>query len=216
MLVELGNVMIPDLAWQTIFLAAFLRLEHKLVFGFGCCRHFDFSLLNNLWIFFPQMAVTYSLICMILNVFGPSKAGGQGHSFFLSFSRKGNPTLNFGLLVLQNSFTFLDSLRWFWNSKYSTVQYSACRRESKVSYSIKVAVGRRRDGELLREAPSLGDLQGPSDSRQRGKDQVGFVFLSWVSHFRPGTGMVGPGIFSEAFQPWPRKADKTFFSFSSI
>lgn len=76
---------------------------------------------------------------------------------------------------------------------------------------MKVAIRRRHDGELLREAPSLGDLQGPPDSRQRGKDQVGLAFLSGVSHIRPGTAMVGPGIFSEAFQPWPRKADKTFF-----
>lgn len=52
---------------------------------------------------------------------------------------------------------------------------------------MEVAIRRWRDVELLREAPSLGDLWGPPDSRQRGKDQVGLVFLSWVSHFRPGT-----------------------------
>lgn len=77
MLVELENVMIPNLARQTIYLAAFLRLEHKLVLGFGYFRHLDFSLFSNLWVSSPKrLAVTFSLIHV---VFGPSKAGGWCH-----------------------------------------------------------------------------------------------------------------------------------------
>ena len=67
MLPELENVMIPNLARQSISLVAFLRLEHKLVFGFGRCRHVGFSRVGSVWISSLQwLAEALSLLYTVL------------------------------------------------------------------------------------------------------------------------------------------------------
>lgn len=46
-----------------------------------------------------------------------------------------------------------------------------------------------------------------------GRVKLNLCSASMVSGSRPGTVLVGPGIFTEVFQTWPRKADETFFFF---
>lgn len=135
MLVESENVMIPNLAWQTIYLAAFLRLEHKLVFGFGCCRHFDFFLFNSLWTSSPKwLTVTFSLIYVALRTWYLAWEHFVALLLVLlpSFSVNGNSAWE--LIVLQGSCSYPGRLRWFCNPECSPVPYLTCRVESSILF----------------------------------------------------------------------------------
>lgn len=152
MLVELENVMIPNLARQTIYLAAFLRLEHKLVLGFGYCRHLDFSLFSNLWISSPKV-IGSDLQRNSCGLWPKQSWWPVLFAFLLSFSIKGNPTpctVDF----LSCRAALLLQIVWYdsGNRECSTVQYWTCRGEGKSSYSIKIE-SRWCDGDWLKRGP---------------------------------------------------------------
>lgn len=190
--------MIPNLAWQTIYLAAFLRLEHKLVFGFGCCRHFDFFLFNSLWTSSPKwLTVTFSLIYVTLRTWYLAWEHFVALPLVLlpSFSVNGN-SLSCRAAVLPRSSQMILQPRVF-TSPISDLQGGK-------QYPLLVGISRCRGESCRREVLCVGDLEDPPPDFKQKREEEGVCLQTWRWEMEPC-------VLTEAFQPCPRKAQKSLY-----